>query len=485
MSDFIYEDTFFVDRQMKALYPPNSPKRKMIYFFHFKTPEQPEYNPQSQGCLKGLEYPYSISYYTISTDLSPEGLIHLKKFIQSLSVLDPEFDQILFYTQITPPERSILSAFRAIVFGMYLQEQAYLKLLSDLREYITNCTAFIDYKVNKPLYISEEMLKENGIRVKKFLNLYTYDPAVSTQSVTTRSMRDDKLYYYKQFKKSDRLELVCNEWFMYFSFTAFGCVKSRVLQLSGTCYINSVINSIILSPVLRNIALHKMTQVNKAMYNKPLNLDVCDKKDKYYIFRLIFNLFCSSVPLRETVYKQDILIEYGKLHTDDPSGEGGDPFKTMTKILELIDPGYIQIDYKTSYNTMTGNTKMDEVVTKDGDGDFLIVEKGGMAYPHITHNGEKFVLQSSIISFNTGLGFAHAISGIICDDTYIIVDSNEGMINIDWRKLYNNQGIRNLFSEYFSYYKWDGSVYLYPIFVRESAIGKYGNISAQTLCAQL
>ena len=81
-------------------------KLKTIYFFHFKTAEQPKFDPQdTEYCDDyGQPYPYTIVYKTISNKISQEGLDNLMYEVASIAELDPKFNQMLFYTEIDNKE---------------------------------------------------------------------------------------------------------------------------------------------------------------------------------------------------------------------------------------------------------------------------------------------------------------------------------------------------------------------------------------------
>jgi len=485
-------------------------KLKTIYFFHFKTAEQPNFDPQdTEYCNDyGQPYPYTIVYKTISNKISQEGLDNLMYEVASIAELDPKFNQMLFYTEIDNKE----DTFWNTMFGKTYQYHELIRVLRYLRIYIENATVFVcanrvdrylsqysltDDDIDPNRYVSQYGLTSNDIRVKKSLNIF---PGVSRRDAEI-IVREGISYPIKRFFESQEQKLVCNEWFIYFSDTAFGCIKNRLMQLSGTCYLNAILNGIILCPTARNIALQIMRKVDITKYVKPLSLDVCGKKEPTYLFQLLYNTICAKVPLQKTAYNQDIIVEFSKLYSIDPEGgQGGHSMETMNRLLDLIDPNHIMLGYRSQHKELSGEligthrfptlTSSELFAIRDGTGDFLIVERGGRIEDTIIHNGENFLLQFSIIRITSEMNapkdtLTHAVVGIKCDGNYIVFDSNDGLLNIDWRKVGIKQGETRRLTEYMKQ-TYDiiniTKIQTVPLYIRESAVARYNSMSPEELC---
>jgi len=443
-------------------------KQKTIHCFHFKTEEQRSFdNDDYTNYCKdyGQTYPYNVSYNKISNRISAsaEGMESLKTILNDIS---RESDsQVLFYAS------GSLDDYNTIV-------APFIYMLSQLGSYIKNATVFLMCEGTEKI-IFREVLIETKIIVKKFVNISEGEFTTNMYTIS----EDGYTYDYKIFKNSDDTDrLICQEWFIYFSDTAFGCVKNRLLQISGTCYLNTVMNSIILCPTARKVALQLMKNKDKFKYTKPLNLEICERKDESYLFRLIYNVICSSVPLRQNVYEQDIMTEYARFLTGDP--EGGSQLKTFKTLLGMIDPAYISLSYNTNGDLMT---------LKDGNGDFLLIdsilaenqEDSYLLAQSVIHNGEKYILQFSGIGIIDAIhSDGHAVAGIKCDGKYIIVDSNGGMLNVDWRRL-ADPGVKESVREYFKSNLDAQYITITPVYIRESTIQKYENVSSEALCGEL
>lgn len=435
-------------------------KKKTIHFFHFNPTQQFIVDTDEYCEYSGQKYPYTIRYYTISGNISKRGKEALRELVYNISIEDPNYNQMLFYTELN----------QSFLYSMFVRsdQDEFINLLKFLKDYISGATVFVN--VNH-VSISNDMLRDNGIVVKKFLHIIMKDYIVSKKTIMIEN--DFEL---KNFTLSPNNKLVCQDWFIYFSDVAFGCIKNRILQFSGTCYLNAVVNGIILTSTARKMVLSKMKKLKKDEYDKPLDLDICTKKDKNYIFRLIYNMICSKVSLKRTkAYAQDIILEYSKLYTDDPQGQGGFTVDALEELIEMIDPEYVTIDYPV----LEGST-----------GNFLIVytPSDKKIDDMVIHNKQKFILQFAIISFGTKTGkTGHAMTGIICDGQYIIYDSNEVMLNIHWPTLSTDIEVRNTFNKYAKrqYGYEDTYYYIIPVYIRKSAIDKYINVSSEELCSQL
>ena len=126
---------------------------------------------------------------------------------------------------------------------------------------------------------------------------------------------------------------------------------------------------------------------------------------------------------------------------------------------------------------------------KDGTGDFLVVEEGGKANDSIIYNGDTFLLQfcSIAIECDGWLPGGHEIVGIKCDNNYIIVDSHERILNLDWRKLGQDKSADERLLEYFRPYNCRriSQLFLSPLYVRASTIEKYKDVTSEELCDRL
>ena len=470
-------------------------QQKTIYFFHFKTTQQAKFDPEDKYYCEnyGQLYPYTIVYMTISNEISGEGLERLRDEVARIAGLDPKENQMLFY--IESYQMSVSELIWKHTFGETVY-RAFIRTLVYLKDYIEDATVF-----SNPIYVPYNDLKANGIVVKKCLNIRNV-PKLDIHGFkgiyTIEAL--GMTYMVKNFSGRKNQKLICNDWFIYFSDTAFGCIKNRLFQLSGTCYLNAIVNGIILSSTVRKIALQSMGKLDVTQYSKPLNLEVCDKKDPSYLFRLIYNTICSKTPLRHSVYGQDIMVEFSKLYSSDPvGGQGGFGFQTMCKLIRLIDPDYIALGYtgntrdekgisRDPYPMPTSNT--DELFyLKDGTGDFLVVEEGGKANNSIIYNGDTFLLQfcSIAIECDGWLPGGHEIVGIKCDNNYIIVDSHERILNLDWRKLGQDKSADERLLEYFRPYNCRriSQLFLSPLYVRASTIEKYKDVTSEELCDRL
>ena len=453
-------------------------KLKTIYLFHFKTAEQPDFDVQDKVYCKdyGQPYPYTIVYHTISDKISNEGFVKLKDEVTRIYKLDPKLNQMLFYTEIYSDPAVDMT--KKIMLGES-QCREFIRLLMYLKKYIENSVVFL--YPNKLCALPYDTFEKNDIRVKKFLNIMSDSRGKGMKILE----RGGALYPYKFFLGKQDKKLICNEWFIYFSDTAFGCIKNRLIQMSGTCYLNAILNGIILSPLARNAALQSMKKEDAAEYSKPLNLDICEKKDSKYLFRLLYNIVCSKVPLHKSVYHKDIIIEFSKLYSPRPTGEGGNTTKTMTRILDLIDINHIILGYGRRSHAFPTVSMVPDVIIRHGNGDFLFVEAGGKVNDTVPFEGEWFDLEFSTINVQCAkTNEGHSLVGIKCEGNYIIFDSNDGVLNIDWRKL-GDKEVTNILIDYFrTTYNCDDiiAILMWPVYIRQSALIRYSRMSSEELC---
>ena len=260
--------------------------------------------------------------------------------------------------------------------------------------------------------IGREFDSESPLNIKKFINF--------------RLQRPDEWDYMRHKhgnsfiatfpRVGQSFNLFCQHWFQYSVDLLCGCAKGRIFQISGTCYLNAIVNGFILSKPCRNILLNKMKELIYMDYKKPLNLDICERKTENYFFQLLYGVLCSKEPLRRTVKESDdIMIEYSKLYgtVDKDSGvvtgEGGLPRVTMKNIC-----GYL--------NSLLG------------DNIFYTQTSRGLSPVKIIIDSREYTRQFTVINLsNYEEDFHHSVTGFVCDGIYKIYDSGENYITtINW-----------------------------------------------------
>jgi hypothetical protein len=438
-------------------------KVKTIFLFHFLTGSKERLFKLDTEfyCNKwGIEFPYNVQYVTVTVPTNVNShkkeIMKLRQDILQLSELNPKTNQILFFVNFARyTDQKVLLA----------KQMNFLKLLEMLN--IENISVFFNFSANNVTSSIFSLKTLEQYKLKKGLNTYLQDGTPGTiyydfsnlgDIIQVRSLLTlgTKLHRY-----GGKTNLVCQPWFEYFSNYAFGCIKGRLRQLSGTCYLNSVVNAIILTPTLRKAALDSMKAQNKADYSKPINLNVCERKTRQYFFRLLYNIFCSQVPIK---LNEDIIVEFSKLYSDNPdTGQGGHSDKPMIDFLDAFIPGMYLL-YTNPYR----NSK------------FFFPETEKI-------NNEWYDLQCSVIYFEHDKGL-HAVVGFICDGVEKIYDSNNNILDIPWtgRAALHNELKDNLSRFYGGRLGSELTAYLRSVvYVKRSLIEHYRHITEDELCARL
>ncbi len=221
----------------------------------------------------------------------------------------------------------------------------------------------------------------------------------------------------------------------------YSCATGRLRQISGTCYANAVLNSILLTPSLRALFFLKMKKdlgkdkdLQKEI-NKPITLK-CPVSKRHFVYQFLYNLLCTdfkpqigykptdnimSIATKNIVevenydyYSQifsDVLFK--EVFSDNYISEYDDyPYKYMNKTIKF--PLYSLLNYK------------DDPVVK--------VVYGTDQTSKIKHIDDYKPLACCIYVNNKTLNFNHLICGYICDGKKMIYDSgNNYLAEHDWR----------------------------------------------------
>ena len=170
---------------------------------------------------------------------------------------------------------------------------------------------------------------------------------IEQKSITIANEFNNVMFTY--FNPVHNPNLYCKEWFQYAVDTLFGCSKGRLMQISGTCYLNAIINGLVLSKPVRNLLLDKMKKLKHLEFKTSLSREglsrACrDAKTDDYIFKLLYNVLCSNTPLKKVIAPEDdLIIQYSKkysipdIYTGIRTGEGGLSDETMRQMVEYLN----------------------------------------------------------------------------------------------------------------------------------------------------
>ena len=356
-------------------------------------------------------------------------------------------------------------------------------------------------KINTVLLQNDKLFIDNNPHITglKILNIvshnYLYLNIINGPCYTYTRYEIDNINYLaienEDFSKIPN-KLECTWWFEYYITKAFGCGAGRLVQYSGTCYLNAVVNAIILSANFRNIFI---THMKRQLRDDPI-LHSYVKKDIYelacslkepnelaYIYRIIYNIFCKQkepATLTRSIDKKDLFIHASKRYfsdKDEPSdkeyGEGGFSKSTLYDIISKSGISFT-VYLPNSKRFMIKNRETNiqhirqlskfmplytEITNKqDADNDLIIYINETFSYQEITDtllfNNINFELECCTITFwvviesgvdptnpavklpNTQSG--HSIVGYKCDGYNKIYDSSANKIaNIDWQRIDN------------------------------------------------
>ena len=211
--------------------------------------------------------------------------------------------------------------------------------------------------------------------------------------------------------------------------------RGVILQLSGTCYFNTVINQLCLSQRTSSIILAAMKnhvsslspEEQHEFYNVPLSLDVCPASFTWlHTLRVMYAIICPSAPTLLASRVNGIKPKYNIMEKmvyasgERQLGEkaaGGLPVDAMRTLLRKLGIPSGELSYQQHF-----------AVTKP---DILLY-----SYPHtpeaikreVLYQGELYDVDSCAIAAmnKRKLMSGHAMAGILCNGEASIVESNTG-----------------------------------------------------------
>ena len=150
--------------------------------------------------------------------------------------------------------------------------------------------------------LSYKYLSDHDITGVKILNVWLSDDLPETRYTVDDNF--DYLIVNTDEYKYKPLDLVCTWWFKYYIKRAFGCGKGRLIQNSGTCFLNASINGIIVSENISRMVIMYMKQAIKDTPSilKNIKMDILSLAcptpkiltQTDYIYRIMYNIFCKN-----------------------------------------------------------------------------------------------------------------------------------------------------------------------------------------------
>ncbi len=258
-------------------------------------------------------------------------------------------------------------------------------------------------------------------------------------------------------------------WWYKWYITSPYCVFGRFIQFSGTCWFNSVINSLILVPSIAVILIYmygkwaksldqqqlKDFEDNASFYKCPVNMSVKDVL--YTIVYLIFikgqrataskddfishyaSIVKSSSEYGTTEYYQALIKQKGLEDArKDYGGNGYYVIDGMKELLLQVFPSNIAVMIKVEDYAIASHT------LPEWEPDFrpyIVVMRAryhnSKLNTNVELNGQQYILQSCSIVITKDKGkdgnhSTHAVTGLICNGKSFIYNSWNDIVQTDW-----------------------------------------------------
>jgi hypothetical protein len=348
-------------------------------------------------------------------------------------------------------------------------------LLKKIKNF-TNARLYIKNRKESASYLTSQFLLSNGITGLKAYHIILE----RVKSVRIRQIGGLNIIRVPEnvyLAKND--ELQCQFWFEHALLKAFHCGLRRLQQLSGTCYLNTSINALFLTPYFRDIfdkALSIISSETKARFDAlTLACPTYDMKTSLdYLLFLYYRLFNQGDVL---VADKDIMREAGEQFfetMDADKRRGGSVVSVLSMIFASLGLNYVvklpksflfrKMNY-VSFNkgltperfesfTSSINKEANDIIQNrllniNEDIDIIIDWKTNgrfhekeMLFIEPFRRGKYFDeiyydLQFSIIRLSfADNSIGHVILGFFCNGYPRVYDSNTNLIfDFDWRSI--------------------------------------------------
>ena len=158
-----------------------------------------------------------------------------------------------------------------------------------------------------------EYFKKYNVTGVTCLNIQVRDAFIKTYSYKDSILLFVPEHIYNQPGTS----VVCTWWFEYYVGKIFSCGTGRLVQYSGTCYLNAVVNGIILSNHVSSMVLMYMNMAVQAdrtgilisLIKEGAKIGECPRSfnEVLFLYRLMYSVYCSDI---RSDIRRDIRSEY-------------------------------------------------------------------------------------------------------------------------------------------------------------------------------
>lgn len=336
---------------------------------------------------------------------------------------------------------------------------------------LQNISLFVT--VNSSNYIRESILKEKNIENVKIYNCIFEEKAGQLSADANRVYRlkhESEEFRLITFSTEESMNLECQPWFEYFISRISSCGKGKLIQISGTCYLNTVINGLLLSVGTKNLLINAVKASNDPeIFKDDIITLACplqtNSSIKYFVSKLAYHILCK----KETIKEFDIDIMKYWSETIFSLGidvGGGYPLLSLFQILYSmsINFGYLYSTDGHSYDMLRIREFPTLTHYKEWDKNNLV---GMENYTHgmppdiiVTNNFSNRKIEKEITLGSTRTKYhiqfaalilyflnendpegdptsSHAVVGIFCNDYPVIFDSNVNWYyHLDWTDIF-------------------------------------------------
>lgn len=348
--------------------------------------------------------------------------------------------------------------------------------------------AFENFELKKTVYLEGVEEGEIIAKYKKFFiryNFVSYHTSNIIAEVPAGQYTKETpsgLKHTVVLSKAKNNKLTCQPWLKKFLSRVFSCGVYRLIQKSGTCYLNATINGILLSEDVRNLFLQKLDDFvsqypeSKAYISRPLSqTDMTSCKvfqgvffnEIQYLYRILYNSLCKPIrpfPRVGNIERKDVFESASREYfSPTSSGFGGTSIATILifllgseidfllaledkekliyinprGVLDNIDTNFSVVDvYSTYYERLVANRTRKRISREV----ILYLPRDNWIKPQHIDDIKTFDFEPQIgllyfnftdMSQNESVG--HDVTLFFCDGVPKVYDSAENFIfEADW-----------------------------------------------------
>lgn len=281
-----------------------------------------------------------------------------------------------------------------------------------------------------------------NLKIRKITNVFSNAQPFMTNKVFYNKTyigvnNNNNIFHYRIMKHTHiQYNNIKESWWFKWYFSVPICASGRLQQITGTCWFNATLNSLLLTPFIAEVLKESFEKLDDEIKNKIVksNFDACiDKKQNLhrYLYTIVYLVLLKE---ERAMYSYGNIVKQAAITLKQENDE--ECYNSEIAMIEMLktffdkDTTYVCLEYNKTWlqNLKTLQQSKQNI-------DFIVLLKcpQSKSGSSIFIDDDVYVLESGIIGIqNKESTEGHVVTGLKCDDLWYIYDSNNNIYECKW-----------------------------------------------------